>query len=77
MSNIPKIHDLLATKPFRPFWIETSGGTHIFIEKAEWYYEPPGKDGEFVVFGEHTHLLNHRDVLDTVTVQNPPVEKIQ
>jgi hypothetical protein len=31
----------LAYKPFRPFWLETVGGTRIRVGKAEWFYEVP------------------------------------
>jgi hypothetical protein len=65
MINVSQLRDLLAANPFRPFWIETSEGTQIEVQKPEWYYEPPGlpRDGEFVVFTPTgTHVLNHRDI---------------
>ena len=53
--------------------METSGGMPVHVARAEWYFEPPESNGDFVVFtglGSY-HLLNHRDMLDAIEVEQP------
>ncbi|PYK18113.1 MAG: hypothetical protein DME55_07795 [Verrucomicrobia bacterium] len=73
MENVEKIHAQLAMRPFRPFWIVTHDGSQIRIDRAQWYWEPPGGFGEFAVFDTHGYsLLNYRDVSSVVVVETPP-----
>ena len=45
----PKIKQLLEMSPFRPFVLETTGGTRIEVQKPEWFFEVPHTE-EFIVF---------------------------
>ena len=46
---IEQIHKQLAYRPFRPFLVETSGGTLIRVSRPDWVYFPP-ETGHFVIF---------------------------
>jgi len=73
-----QMHSLVAARPFRPFLVETKGGNQIRLDRPEWFYEPPDQLGDFVIFGfGEMHLLNYRDLLDTVLVEQPkaPVDE--
>ena len=73
MENADKIHQQLAVRPFRPFWIHTKAGTQIRVGKPEWYWEPEGGHGEFVVFDTRgCSFLNYRDVTSMIIVEVPP-----
>jgi len=73
MANILQIKAQLSSRPFRPFWPETTGGSRIRVGRPEWFYEAPYTNGEFVVFGEGVmHVANYRDLLDTMIVEQPP-----
>jgi hypothetical protein len=45
----PKLKQLLEQRPFRPFALETVGGTRISVKRPDWFFSPPGTD-DFVVF---------------------------
>lgn len=63
-----RIEQLLKTRPFRPFVLETIGGTHINVDKPEWFFEPPGS-GEFVVFGNGAYwICSYQDLTDNILV---------
>lgn len=62
----------VALRPFRPFQIETSGGTPIRVSRPEWIYFPP-ETGHFVVFeGAVGSYISFHDVR-SVLVEQPPV----
>jgi hypothetical protein len=57
--------------PFRPFFIETSGGTLVRVSRPEWIFFPPDT-GCFVVFeGAAASYIDFRDVR-SVLVEQPP-----
>ena len=69
---IEQIHKQVAFRPFRPFLIETSGGTLVRVSRPEWIYFPPDT-GHFVVFeGSAASYINYRDVR-SVLIEQPPV----
>jgi len=69
---IDQVKAQLEHKPFRPFFIETSGGNLIRVSRPEWVYFPP-ETGYFVVFeGGAASYLAFRDVR-TVLVEQPPI----
>jgi hypothetical protein len=68
---LEQIHKQTAFKPFRPFFIETSGGTLIRVSRPEWIFFPP-ETGNFVVFeGAAASYIDFRDVR-SVLVEQPP-----
>ena len=72
MENIEKIRNQLAMRPFRSFWINTTEGSRIRVDRPEWYWEPPDGHGEFAVFGYQGYsLLNYRDVSSVVIIETP------
>jgi hypothetical protein len=72
LAMIEQIHKQAALRPFRPFQIETSGGTLIRVSRPEWIYFPP-ETGHFVVFeGAVGSYISFRDVR-SVLVEQPPV----
>jgi hypothetical protein len=72
MANPLQIKRQLAIRPFRAFWLETTGGNQIRVMRPEWFYDVPDSNGEFVVFSDSVvHVLNYRDILDNVTVEGP------
>lgn len=69
---IEQIHKQIAYRPFRPFLIETSGGTLIRVARPEWIYFPPDT-GHFVVFeGSAASYISFRDVR-SVLIEQPPL----
>lgn len=69
---IEQIHKQMAMRPFRPFLIETSGGTLVRVSRPEWIYFPP-ETGHFVVFeGAAASYIAYRDVR-SVLIEQPPV----
>jgi hypothetical protein len=69
---IEQIHKQIAFRPFRPFLIETSGGTLVRGSRPEWIYFPP-ETGHFVVFeGSGASYIDFRDVR-SVLIEQPPV----
>lgn len=70
---IEQIHKQIRYSPFRPFFIETSGGTLVRVSRPEWIYFPP-ETGHFVVFeGSAASYINFRDVR-SVLIEQPPVK---
>jgi hypothetical protein len=68
---IDQIHKQVAFRPFRPFLIETSGGTLIRVSRPEWIYFPP-ETGHFVVFeGPAASYIDFRDVRSILVEQRP------
>jgi hypothetical protein len=69
---IEQIHKQMAYRPFRPFYIETSGGTVVRVSRPEWIYFPPATN-HFVVFegsaGSYIAFSEVRSVL----IEQPPV----
>jgi hypothetical protein len=73
MENVDKIHRQLAMKPFRPFWVYTTAGSQIRVDRPEWFWEVPDSHGEVAIFGHQGYaLLNYRDVSSLVIVEVPP-----
>ena len=73
MANQFQIQKQLALRPFRPFWLETTGGNQIRVVRSEWFYSIPDSNGEFWVFSEGVgYMLNYRDILDNIMVEGPP-----
>ena len=75
MENAEKIHEQLTRRPFRPFWVHTTGGNQIRVERPDWFLEVPDSGGEFAVFGHQGYaLLNYRDVSSLIVVEvlSPP-----
>lgn len=69
---IEQIYKQMSYKPFRPFLIETSGGTLVRVSRADWIYFPPDT-GHFVVFeGSAGSYIAFRDVR-SVLVEQPPI----
>ena len=57
-------------RPFRAFWLETTGGSRIRIAKPEWFFEPPDTGGTFVVFTEPgAYVVMDYDSLASMTVE--------
>jgi hypothetical protein len=60
--SIEQIHKQVSFRPFRPFLIETSGGTIVRVSRPEWIYFPP-ETGHLVVFeGSAASYIDFRDV---------------
>ena len=73
MINPRQIQNQLALRPFRVFWLETSGGNQIRVTRPDWFYPVPDSNGEFWVFADGVcHVLNYRDILDHIIVEGPP-----
>lgn len=69
---ITQIHQQAAYRPFRPFLIETSGGTLVRVSRPEWIYFPPDT-GHLVVFeGAAASFIDFRDVR-SVLIEQPPL----
>jgi hypothetical protein len=69
---IEQIYKQAAYRPFRPFLIETSGGTLVRVSRPEWIYFPP-ETGHLVVFeGAAASLIAFRDVRN-VLIEQPPI----
>ena len=69
---IEQIHKQVAYRPFRPFHIETSGGTLVRVTRPEWIYFPPDT-GHFVIFeGSAASYIDFRDVR-SVLVDHPSI----
>jgi len=68
---IEQIHKQLAYRPFRPFLVETSGGTLIRVSRPDWVYFPP-ETGHLVIFeGSGASYINFRDVRSVLVEQLP------
>jgi hypothetical protein len=48
-TNIDSVRSRLAYRPFRPFWLETVGGTRIRVVKPEWFHEVPDSFGRLLI----------------------------
>jgi len=73
MNNRAQFDQLLAAQPFRPFWLETTGGNQIRVLKREWLLQPSATGYSFVVFsdeGTYT-ILNYSDLTDTIRIEEP------
>jgi hypothetical protein len=75
---IEQIHKQVAYRPFRPFLIETSGGTLVRVSRPEWIYFPPDT-GHFMVFeGNGAAYIDFRDVRSILIEQRPmPLNEIR
>jgi hypothetical protein len=70
-----QIKQHLTLKPFRPFWLETTGGSRIRVARPQWVWMPENGNGSFAVFSEgHYYILAYRDLLDNVVIEVPPPE---
>jgi hypothetical protein len=76
MKNLTQLKRQLAMRPFRPFWLETSGGKRIRVSRPDWFIEVPERWGTFIVFGEgfvsHAH---YGDLTDLIEVEDPRSEE--
>jgi hypothetical protein len=52
MANPLQIKRQLTVRPFRNFWLETTGGSQVRVMRPEWFYDVPDSNGEFVVFSD-------------------------
>jgi hypothetical protein len=72
MKDLAQLKKQLAMRPFRPFWLETSGGTRIRVSRPDWFIEVPERWGTFIVFGEgfvsHSH---YADLTELIEVEDP------
>lgn len=72
MNHIQNVKTQLAYKPFRPFWLETIGGTRIRVERAEWFYEVPHTLGKlFISDSEGSFITYWSDLIETIDVETP------
>jgi hypothetical protein len=72
---IDQIYKQVAFRPFRPFLIETSGGTLVRVSRPDWIYFPP-ETGHFVVFeGAAASYISFRDVRSVLVEQ--PLKRIR
>ena len=72
MKDLAQLRQQLAYRPFRPFWIETVGGTRIRVTRPEWFVEVPGQLGKFIVFNEElVTISNYSDLTDLIQVESP------
>ena len=69
---IELIHKQTVYKPFRPFLIETSGGTLVRVARPEWIYFPPDVGYLAVFEGAATSLIDFRGIR-SVLIEQPPV----
>jgi hypothetical protein len=73
VKDITQLKKQLAVRPFRAFWLETTGGTRIRVSRPDRFIEVPERWGTFIVFGEgfvtHAH---YADLSDLVEVEDPP-----
>lgn len=67
-----KIQAQLSLKPFRPFWVETTGGNRIHVIKPEWCLVVSDR-GETVIFGEsnEVYVIRLADLLDSIVIEGP------
>ena len=72
MKDLAQLRQQLAHRPFRPFWIETVGGTRIRVTRPEWFVEVPGQLSKFIVFNEElVTISNYSDLTDLIQVESP------
>jgi hypothetical protein len=72
MKDLTQLRKHLAYRPFRPFYLETIGGTKIQVERAEWFVEAPGLPDQFVVFHPtHVTVGLFSDLTDLIEVKTP------
>jgi hypothetical protein len=72
MIHIENVRTQLAYKPFRPFWLETIGGTKIRVQRAEWFYEVPGSFGKlFISDSESSFITYWGDLIETIEIETP------
>jgi hypothetical protein len=69
---IPQIHKQLAYRPFRPFLIETSGGTLARVSRPEAIYFPPDTRYLVVFEGPLASFIDFRDIR-SLLVEQPPI----
>jgi hypothetical protein len=76
MTNRAQLEQLLNSRPFRPFWLETVGGTQIRVAKSSRLWMPDDNPYSFVVFNDNSTytVLNYADLTDTITVEDPTRE---
>ena len=72
MNMIEQIHKQVANRPFRAFFIETSGGALVRVSRPEWIYFPPESGHLIVHEGGGAAFIAFRDVR-SVLVEQPPV----
>lgn len=73
MKNIAQLRECLSYRPFRSFWLETIGGTRIFVEKPECFI---AIDERFVVLLPSTVIYGRlSDLTDTIEVEDPAEAK--
>lgn len=67
---ITEVKKQLAYRPFRPFSLQTVGGTRIYVERAEWFHEVP--DGPLLITEtDGTTITWWFDLVDIIEVENP------
>ena len=67
---IAEVKKQLAYRPFRPFDLQTVGGTRVHVEKPEWFHEVP--DGPLLITGwDGTTITWWFDLVDIIEVDNP------
>jgi hypothetical protein len=73
MINRPQIDNLLTSKPFRPFWLETTGGVLIRVAKSTRLWKADDNPYSFVVFNDDStySILNYANLTDNITVEGP------
>jgi hypothetical protein len=69
---IEQIYQQTTYRPFRPFFIETSGGTLVRVSRPEWIFFPP-ESGHLIVYqGGSAAFIAFRDIRN-VLVEQPPI----
>lgn len=68
MNAEQQIATQLATQPFRPFALETIGGSQIQVERPQWLYRFPDSGGEFVVFTPRGVVISNYEHIVSITV---------
>jgi hypothetical protein len=72
MKDLTQLKKQLAMRPFRPFWLETSGGTRIRVGRPDWFIEVPERWGTFIVCGEgYVSHAHYGDLTDLIEVEDP------
>lgn len=69
---IEQIHKQIAFRPFRPFLIETSGGTLVRVSRPEWIYFPPATEHLVVFEGSAGSYIAFSDI-HSVFIESPPI----
>jgi hypothetical protein len=75
--KLSQIKEIIGTRPFRPFAIETSGGTYVTVQTPAHIKLPPPSFDLIIVYGTDglVHFLTKDTILNAAVYGPAPLHK--